>query len=89
MALGARPARVLGLVVRQSAALAGAGLVCGIPLAVLSGRAMVGQLYGVEPADPSVLAFAAAAIAGSAGVASAIPALRALRVDPVQALRHD
>jgi ABC-type lipoprotein release transport system permease subunit len=89
VALGARRARVLNLVVRQSAALAGAGLVCGIPLAVLSGQAIVSQLYGVEPADPSVLAFAAAVIAGSAGLASVIPALRALRVDPVQALRHD
>jgi ABC-type lipoprotein release transport system permease subunit len=64
-------------------------LVCGVPLAVLAGGAVSNLLYGVEPADPLALTFAAAVIAVTAGVASAIPAWRATRVDPEQALRHD
>ena len=89
VALGARAVGVLGLILGQSVRLVALGLLCGVPLAVLSGSAVSNQLFGVDPADPMVLAVAAAAIAVSAAVASAIPAFRATRVDPVRALRHD
>jgi len=58
-------------------------------LAVPAGRAIRSQLFQVQPADPLVLAVAAAIIVCAAVIASVAPAVRASRVDPVTALRQD
>ena len=51
VALGARPATVMWLVLRQSLIVAAIGLGAGLPLAILAGRAVQSQLYGVAPYD--------------------------------------
>jgi putative ABC transport system permease protein len=89
MALGAGRARLLRLVLRQSAVLVIAGLAGGIVLAVVLSRVLRTLLFGVRPGDPLTIAAMALAIAIAAFVASLPPALRAARIDPVVALREE
>jgi ABC-type antimicrobial peptide transport system permease subunit len=89
MALGAPAAAVLWLVVRQTALLLGAGLLAGLPFALLGGRLVRSLLFGVGPVDPASLGGAAVALVVVAGAASLVPARRATRISAVQALRSE
>jgi ABC-type antimicrobial peptide transport system permease subunit len=89
MAMGALPARVLGLVLRETLSLAGVGIVCGVPLALAATRLLAGFLYGVKPGDPAVLVGSAGFLITVAAVAGFIPARRAARIDPMVALREE
>jgi predicted permease len=89
MAIGARPAAVLRLVVRQGLTLAAIGLVIGSGLAALATQALAGALYGVSAADPVAWGSAAGLLLGIAALANLIPARRAMRIDPTRALRAD
>lgn len=57
--------------------------------AVVAGRAIAGQLYGVSPADPLSFVIAAFVLGVVALAAALLPTAQALRVDPVTALRAD
>ncbi|HXK08826.1 MAG TPA: ADOP family duplicated permease [Vicinamibacteria bacterium] len=87
LSLGARPADVLGLVLRHGLALAVAGVAAGIPGALVAGSLVRGFLYGVSPLDPRVLVTSAAGAVLMGLLASVTPALRALRTDPAGVLR--
>ena len=89
MALGAARQRVLGLVVGQGMALAGAGIAIGLVGAFGLTRLLGTQLYSVSATDPSTFVLVAAILAGIALLASLVPALRATRVDPIVALRDE
>jgi predicted permease len=89
MALGARPADVVGLVLAQGARLAGAGVAIGALLAALVGRVLQSLLYGVSAADPLAHALAAGVLLLVAAAANLIPALGAARIDPIRTLRAD
>jgi putative ABC transport system permease protein len=89
MALGARAADVVGLVVRQGVTLAGVGVLLGLAAAVPLSRLMQELLFEVKPTDPATFVVVAAVLAAVAGLASYIPARRAARVDPVTALRSE
>lgn len=90
MALGASPASVLRLVVRQSAWLAGVGAAIGLAIAIFAVRPLAFFLLPeVSTGDPATFAIVAGAMFLVAVAATIGPALRALRVDPVVALRHD
>jgi ABC-type antimicrobial peptide transport system permease subunit len=89
MALGARRAGVVALVLRENVLVAAVGTGLGLVAAVLASRALASFLYETSPGDPSVLAFSVAALALIAGAASILPALRAVRIDPVRALRNE
>ncbi|HUJ39951.1 MAG TPA: ABC transporter permease [Candidatus Acidoferrales bacterium] len=89
MALGAGPARVLGMVVGQGARLAAAGAIAGLAAAVALAGVLRKLLYGVEPADPATLAMVFVLTIGICVAACAIPARRAARVDPLVALRYE
>ena len=89
MALGARPAEVLRLVLRQAGRLSLAGMVAGAALAALVGRVLDALLYGVSVLDPAAYAAAAAILLGVVLAATLGPALAAARVDPLRALRTD
>ena len=89
MAVGATPANVMSVIVRQSARLVLAGVAVGVPLAAAASWVVRSQLHGVEPGDPLVLGAASAVIVLAAALASIAPAARALRIDPVEALRHE
>ncbi|HEX8691760.1 MAG TPA: ABC transporter permease [Longimicrobium sp.] len=89
LALGAHPARVRALVVRQGAALA----LVGIGAGGLAAPALTGPLrpllYHVAPVDAPTYAAVAALLLGVAVLASYLPARRATRVDPAVTLRSD
>jgi predicted permease len=88
MAIGARPATVILLVLRQGAALVAAGLIAGTALGAVATKVLAGMLYGVSGADPIAWGAAAGVLLVAGIAANAIPALRAVRIDPVRALRN-
>jgi putative ABC transport system permease protein len=85
--LGATPAAIALLVVRQALVVTGAGLIVGLAVAAALGRTISGLLYGVAPLDGSTFGGVAALLALVAVTACIIPARRAARVDPVRVLR--
>jgi predicted permease len=89
MALGANRGDVIAMVLRGALWQIGLGLGLGIPLAVLAGKLMKDQLYGVQPWDPVMLAGAALLLALAALVASVAPVRRAAGVEPMVALRNE
>ena len=89
MVLGATPASVLRMVVRQGLVLIGAGLGLGLVGAVALTRVMQTLLFGVTPTDPLTYVGVATLLLGAAMAASYLPARRATRVDPVIALRSE
>ena len=89
MALGAARSRVLGLVVSQGMALAGAGVVIGLLAAFGLTRLLSTQLYGVSATDPVTFVLVSGLLVGVALLATLLPAMRATRVDPVVALRDE
>lgn len=89
LALGAQPGEVRALVLRDGAVLVILGIVLGVPLALLLGRALQGILYGVATTDPVSLIAAPAVLAAVGLLAAFLPALRASRVDPATALRAE
>ena len=89
MALGARAADVLRLVVGEGVRLVGVGVVVGCLLALAAGRLIASMLYGTSPHDPVVMAGVALVLLLVAAAASLTPAWRAARVDPAEALRAE
>ena len=65
------------------------GVVMGVPLAMLVGRALTSSLYGVKPLDAVSYLLAVVGVALVALAASAVPAGRAASVDPLTALRTE
>jgi predicted permease len=89
IALGARPARIVGLIVRGSVSMALAGVAVGIVVVLAAGRFVEPLLFETSPRDPLVLGGVAAMLIGVALLASAVPAMRAKRVNPIDALRAE
>jgi predicted lysophospholipase L1 biosynthesis ABC-type transport system permease subunit len=89
MALGARPANVMRLVLAQGGGLVAAGLVVGLPLAVGAARLMSNLLFGVTPGAPHTFVIVSAVLGLVAFVATIGPARRAATVDPLVALSSD
>ena len=91
MSLGARPRDVVGLVVKEAAALILSGLVIGLCGAFTFGKLLGHELtqFGIMPYDPAVFSCVAALLIAVALAACALPARRAARVDPMVALRYE
>jgi putative ABC transport system permease protein len=89
MALGADRGRVLAMVLGGAFRQVAIGLAVGIPAAIGAGRLMTTQLFGVEPADPALLALAVMLLGVAGLIASLVPAWRAAGVEPMVALRTE
>jgi predicted permease len=89
MALGAQRAWLLALVFRQVLMLAAAGLLIGVPAALLASRYIENLLWGVDSSDPATLAGAAAVAMIAVALAGYVPARRAARINPTVALRSE
>jgi putative ABC transport system permease protein len=87
MALGARRADVLKLMIAQHLMPAFAGVIVGLAAAVVMSRWLRSFVYGVGVTDPATFVLMGAALLAVAAAACWIPARRAMRVDPVIALR--
>ena len=89
MALGATRSSVVAMVLRGAMGQTIAGIALGIPAALVAGRMMANQLYGVDSRDPLTIAGAALVLALCAAAAAFIPAARAASIQPMQALRSE
>jgi predicted permease len=89
LALGAEPAQVSGMILRESSWLAGIGILAGLVCAIALTRLIKSMLYGIAPYDPVTLGCGVALLLLVALASSWIPARRAAGVQPMQALRHE
>lgn len=89
MALGAQKTDMLTMILRQSFAIIGVGLLAGIAGGLAVTRLMSSLLYGVSPNDFSIYALVTILLSAAALVATYFPARRAMAVDPMVALRYE
>ena len=89
LALGAQPAFVIWLVMKEVLLLLALGLAVGVPAAIALGRFVSTQLYGIQPYDPRLAIATVALLTIVSAAAGFIPARRASRIDPILALRYE
>jgi len=89
MALGARPADVLQMILTEGLKLVAVGVVLGTAAALLLTRLLEGMVYGVSMRDPLIFALVNLLMAAVSLAACYVPARRAMRVDPLVALRYE
>lgn len=89
MALGARPADVRAMMIRQGLTLAAWGIAVGVVGAWAITRVIGSLLYNVTPTDPISFGLVAGVMLAVSAVAAYLPARRATHVDPVIALRAE
>jgi predicted permease len=89
LAVGARPAQILGQLLREGMGWIGLGAAAGLGGALYLSRLIRSLLIGVEPTDPAVFAVTAGAILVLGLIACLVPAWRASRTDPLVALRSE
>jgi putative ABC transport system permease protein len=89
MALGARGANIVWLVLGQSMWLTGAGLLIGLAGSLVLTRLLSTLLFDVKATDPPTYLLVALFLAAVAQIASSLPAWRATHIDPVTALRQE
>jgi len=89
VALGARPADVLNLILGRAALLTAAGLALGLILSYPAHSVVASMLFGLKATDPTTYVLVLAIVGGVAVSAAAVPAWRATRIDPIAALREE
>jgi predicted permease len=88
-ALGATPAQVARVIVKEGLRLTGLGLAAGLAICGVAGRAFGHLLFGVTPTDAATWLAVVALLTAVSLTACWLPARRAARVDPMLALRQD
>jgi ABC-type antimicrobial peptide transport system permease subunit len=89
MAVGAKPAQLVGMVFGQSMGIVGIGLALGLGGVWMVTKVLPNVLYGVHTVDAESLLASLGVLTAAAVLALAVPAWRATRVDPIQMLRQD
>jgi predicted permease len=89
LAVGATPAKLLALVLSQSAVLGGIGIAIGLIASFALSKLANALVFGVSTRDPITFMLAPAILGAIAMLAAFIPALRASRLDPMIALRQE
>jgi predicted permease len=89
LALGAEPASVARMIVRQGGLVALAGIAAGLACASAGSRLIESLLYGISSRDPGVFATTSFTLLAVALLACWLPARRAARLSPLEALRTD
>jgi len=89
MAIGARPAEIVRMILSQGMGLALVGVIIGVAAAFALTSAVKSFLFGVTPNDPATFLAVAAVLAAAALAACYLPARRAAKVDPLRALRTE
>ncbi|HEX7959443.1 MAG TPA: FtsX-like permease family protein, partial [Terriglobales bacterium] len=89
MALGAQRTNVLWLILREALLLVVAGVVVGIPVALLSSQLLKAMIFGLKSTDPLSMLLVVLVLGAIAALAGFIPARRATKIDPMVALRYE
>jgi len=89
MALGARRAEVVWMILQESLVVAGFGLAAGLPVALALSRLAASSLFGVDTYDGVTMVATAVLLSAIATVSGFLPASRASRINPIRALRHE
>jgi macrolide transport system ATP-binding/permease protein len=89
MALGAPRASVIRLVLRETLVLIAAGLVLGVPAALLSSRLTAASFSDITPHDSPMVAAALLVMLVAGLCAGLVPAIRASRIDAMKALQQE
>jgi ABC-type antimicrobial peptide transport system permease subunit len=89
MALGAKPASILRLVMQDVAVVLGGGVAAGALTSLLTVRFLEKMLFGLTAHDPVTMVAAIGLLSSAAFLAGYLPARRAMRVDPMVALRYE
>jgi predicted permease len=89
MALGAPPASILWMVLRETLTLIIIGLAIGIPCALMAAKLIAHMLFGLSPHDPLTLGAVMLALILATVLAGYIPARHATKVEPIVALRYE
>jgi predicted permease len=89
MALGATPADVIRLILKQSFWMVVGGIALGVPAAMMVARLISSLLFNINPIDPLTLVSAIILIIAVASAAALSPARKATKIDPLAALRHE
>ena len=89
ISIGAQNRDVLWLFLRESAVLLGAGVLIGIPVALILARFVGKLLFQVPALDAAAMAATVALLSAGGLTAAILPARRATRVSPMEALRED
>jgi predicted permease len=89
LALGAAGRQIRWMVMRETLALAAAGVAIALPIAWWLSRLVESQLYGVSAGDPLTAAAAVVLLAAVSLLAGLVPSTRAARVQPTTALRYE
>jgi len=89
MALGATPAAVELMLLREGLRLVAGGVLAGVVVSLIGSRAVESMLFLVGPRDAVTFVLAPAVLTLVAMLACWIPARRATRVDPMKALREE
>jgi len=89
MALGALPAQVLGLVLRQAMVLSFIGVGIGVASSFAVTPLLAGFLYGVKAHDMLTVVLVSLLLMAVTFVASYVPARQATKIDPMRTLRHE
>lgn len=88
VALGAVPAQLLSMILRQTLIVAGTGVVAGTVLGIVATSLVRSQLFGIAPVEWTVLVPVAAAMLVISLLIASLSARPWLRVDPLEAIRH-
>ena len=89
LAMGARSADVLRMVIAEAGWMVGIGVVIGVALGLGAAKSASTLLFGLQPTDPTTVASATALLAAIGFIASYVPARRASKLDPMKTLRQE
>jgi ABC-type antimicrobial peptide transport system permease subunit len=89
LALGASKGKVVRTMLHKVAAAAAIGMLTGLGVSIVGGRAIDSLLFEVGSTDPGVLLFVLLVLGGVAFLAGWLPSRRAAAVDPMETLRAE
>jgi predicted permease len=89
IALGARRADIIRMVLRESLSLTLIGSATGLLIAAAISRVLAGFLFGVQPIDPVTFTGTTVLFVTVGLAACYAPVRRAVRIDPTQAIRNE